>query len=93
VFSETILEEANRLVDGPRQDAYGHPIDDFSRTGRIWGAMLGVADIPPRTVALMMVAVKLSREMNRPGRDNLVDIAGYARTAEMVTAEELRRTK
>lgn len=93
MFSETILEEANRLVDGPRQDAYGHPIDDFSRTGRIWGAMLGVADIPPRTVALMMVAVKLSREMNRPGRDNLVDIAGYARTAEMVTAEELRRTK
>jgi len=86
--TETILEEAARLVDGPRQQAYGYPIVDFTRTGRIWGAMLGIPDVLPRTVALMMVAVKLSREMNLPSRDNLVDIAGYARTAEMVTDAE-----
>lgn len=82
---ETILQEAERLVSGPRQASYGPPVIDFTRTGRIWGAMLGLDDIPPRTVALLMVAAKLSREMNAPGRDNLVDIAGYARTAELVT--------
>jgi hypothetical protein len=51
--------------------------------------MLGLSDIPPRTVALMMVGAKLSREMHSPGRDNLVDIAGYARTVELVDDEAL----
>lgn len=83
-FYETTLQEAQRLVHGDRQGAYGHPADDFSRTGRIWGAILGLPDIPPEAVALCMAGVKISREVNRPGRDNRVDLAGYAETAEMV---------
>lgn len=30
---ETITEEAQRLVLGDRQDDYGHPAEDFARTG------------------------------------------------------------
>lgn len=81
---ETPLEEAQRLVHGDRQASYGHPIEDFTRTGRMWGALLGTDDVPPEKVALCMIAVKMSRECNRPKRDNAVDMAGYAETLHMV---------
>lgn len=81
---ETPLQEAQRLVHGDRQASYGHPIEDFTRTGRMWGAILGTDDVPPEKVALCMIAVKMSRECNRPKRDNAVDIAGYAETLHMV---------
>lgn len=80
---ETVTEEAQRLVYGARQASYGHPFDDFSRTGRIWGAILGVGDIAPHIVGLCMAAVKISREVNGHKRDNLVDLAGYAATVEL----------
>jgi hypothetical protein len=33
---ETILEEAERIVFGSRQRAYDHPMDNFTRIGKIW---------------------------------------------------------
>lgn len=87
-MSESILTEAERLIHGARQAAYGHPSEDFARTGRMWGAILGIEDIPPATVGLMMCALKISRETFRPGRDNLVDLAGYAGTVDLVRTRE-----
>lgn len=84
-----ILEEANSLVHGDRQAAYGHPIDDFSRTAKMWSAILG-APVTPEQVGLCMCAVKISRQCNRPKRDNMVDLAGYAATVEMVLEEQHR---
>jgi len=81
---ETILEEAQRHVYGDRNVDYGHPFDDFSRTGRMWGAILGMPDIPPEKIALCMATLKISREINRPKRDNRVDGAGYFATLQMV---------
>lgn len=79
----TILEEAQALVYGERQDAYGHPADDYARTALIWTAILGV-DVTAKQAALCMVAVKLSRECHRPSRDNLVDGAGYFAVAARI---------
>ena len=84
VQGESILQEAQRLVHGPRQGAYGHPFEDFTRTGRIWGAILGIPDVPPDKVALCLVGVKISREVNAPKRDNRVDMAGYAEALDLV---------
>jgi hypothetical protein len=89
---ETICQEADRLVSDDRQTDYGHPFHDFTRTGRIWGAILqgwaettgGKSPVPPELVPLCMVGVKLSREVNHPKRDNRVDGAGYFKTADMV---------
>lgn len=81
---ESICQEAHRLVNGPRQGDYGHPAEDFARTGRIWGAILGIPDVEPHVVALCMAGVKISRHVNSPKRDNLTDLAGYAATAELV---------
>ena len=80
---ESILFEAHNLVHGVRGEDYGHPYEDFSRTAKIWSAILGV-DVTPEQVALCMIGVKISRECNKPKRDNRVDIAGYAEALDMV---------
>ena len=92
-MSETILEEAQRLTAADRQDAYGHPSQDFARTALMWtGILLGKlrdgAEITAADIPLCMIAVKLARQSHQYNRDNLVDIAGYARTAAMVAGDE-----
>ncbi len=86
----SVLLEAQKLVHGDRNADYGHPLDDFSRTARMWSAILGV-EVSPEQVGLCMVAVKISRQCNRPKRDNLVDGAGYFETVSMVLEERDRR--
>lgn len=92
---KTVLEEANGLIFGERNADYGHPIDDFSRTGKMWAGVLRdwaltvvdpehVPDVPPELVGLAMVLVKVSREVNKHKRDNLVDIGGYSGTLAMI---------
>ena len=83
---ESVLQEAERLINGQRQSDYGHPIDNFTQTGRMWGAILNIPDTPAETVGLMMVAAKVSRETNVHKRDNLVDMAGYAGTVEKIVS-------
>lgn len=87
---QSITDEAHKAVFGDRNSDYGHPLDDFGRTARIWSAILG-CHVEPEQVGLCMIAVKISRECNKPKRDNLVDIAGYAETVEWVKDEKYRR--
>lgn len=75
---EPIEVEARRIVSGDRPGQYGTAEDNFTRIGRKWGATLGVPDIPPETVALMMVDVKTCREAWLHKRDNVTDMIGYA---------------
>jgi hypothetical protein len=87
---ETILEQAQRLIYGARPAEYDHPRNDFTRTGRIWGAILTghlgyeIPDIPPEIVGLMMVGVKVSRESYKHKEDNTLDGAGYFGCIERV---------
>lgn len=85
---ETILEEAERIVSGDRGPQYGHPAANFVHTARLWSAYLGI-EITAEQVPAMMILLKMSREKNRPKRDNLVDVAGYTKTWAMVN--EARR--
>ena len=89
-MSETILQEAQRLVHGDRQAAYGHPFEDYARTARMWEAILGLPPyrIKPSTACLMMAAVKISRQCHAPKRDNMTDLAGYAACAQMCAERE-----
>lgn len=73
-----MLEEADACVNGDRNADYGDPIQDFRRTGQMWGAYLGVP-VEPHDVAAMMCMLKVSRIRWSPTkRDNWVDLAGYA---------------
>lgn len=87
-----VTTEAEQLVYGNRNADYGHPLDDFSRSSKMWSAILNT-NVEPDQVALCMIAVKISRQINLPKRDNLVDIAGYAETINMVARERELRGK
>lgn len=80
----TVLEEANAAVYGPRQQAYGHPRENFARTARLWAAYLDIP-VTAMDVAQMMVLLKIARLMETPShRDSWVDMAGYAATGARV---------
>lgn len=87
VSDETILEEAQRIVYGPREQAYGHPAEDYERVAALWSVILDTP-VSPAQAALCMVAVKIARECHRPGRDNLVDGAGYFAVVDRIRRRE-----
>lgn len=81
----TILDDAEQLAGKVRSDVYGHPLDNFTQTGRLWAPILHLDEVTPEQVALCMIAAKISRLTQTPThRDSLVDIAGYARAYELV---------
>lgn len=76
-----ILSTAEKLINGDRADAYGHPKENFGRIAALWNAQLGKKLSEPLTaedVAYALVQLKMSRLANTPGHeDSLVDVAGY----------------
>lgn len=89
-----LLKKADEVTGdgGERRENYAHPAVDFGCTAQLWTALLqraGLLDdlkeIPTELVPLMMIAVKLSRlGGNLTHYDSALDIAGYARTLEML---------
>ena len=92
-----VLQEAVSLIDGDRNAQYGPPTQDFQRTAAVLTA-LGyyrrdpgglTVELEPSDVAILVMAVKLSRLMHSRGkRDNWVDLAGYAGCGFECTLEE-----
>jgi len=89
---QEIADYAVSLVTGNRQDDYGHPLDDFTKAGKIWEAILGIP-VSAEQVALCMVGVKIAREVNRQKLDNAVDGIGYFLTLTMVQQERAERER
>lgn len=95
-MSESVALEAERLTHGDRQGDYGHPLDDFGRTSGLINAALQhklKEPLTPEDVMLCLILVKVSRQVNKPKRDNLVDIAGYANIIDMAIEERKRRAQ
>ncbi len=89
----SILDSARKITSGDRREDYGHPSDDFARAALMWTGILRpklIADqrITAEDIPLCMIAIKLARQVYNHKRDNLIDIAGYARTAAMVAGDE-----
>ncbi len=91
-----LLDEAKHLIMGDRNAQYGPPTQDFERTSDILNAMgyrgPGGRPIQMHDIALMVMAVKMSRLVWTPGkRDSWVDFAGYAACGwECVVEQEAR---
>lgn len=84
-----ILSEAASIVGGARHQDYGTPLANHQRTADLWNAYLRCSPsekpqpLTPRDVCMLNILQKVSRDRHAPKRDNLVDIAGYARNAEL----------
>jgi hypothetical protein len=79
------LRRAGALIEGDRQNAYGHPSVDLACTGELWSAWLrrrGLlredADLEPFDVAEMMALLKTSRLAGGHRGDSFDDQLGYA---------------
>lgn len=82
-----ILQVADALIHGERAEEYGHPSENFQDIADGWSLMLRSKLKEPldkRDIFRCNVITKLCRDRHKKKRDNLVDIAGYAGTAEMV---------
>lgn len=78
-----ILQIAEKMVNGDRQDDYGKPERNFERIAMLWTHYLGPdrlqVGISPVDVAAMLALLKIARIASGHGKsDNWVDLAGYA---------------
>ena len=77
-----ILEEAIRMVGGPRMEDYGHPAENFT----CWSNLCKAAgfDLEPTELSKIMLLLKFSLMLHKYKRDNNVDLAGYAKLDAML---------
>ena len=74
---QSILSEAEEIVNGSRHSDYGDARESFSRVATIANVMTG-KELSPEDCCAVLIAVKLVRESFKHKRDNLVDLCGYA---------------
>ena len=89
----SLLEQADQLINGPRQNDYGDKLQNFSQIAMGWQMLLATklrpdAEIAPEDVALCMIQVKLARLAKSPDhKDSILDVAGYAGCYDLLQAE------
>lgn len=97
---KNILHEADNITSGSRNQAYGHPADNFENIAELWNAYIAIklrmhpSNVlePSRInllnridIANLNILQKVARLATNPLHyDSKVDIAGYARTQEMI---------
>lgn len=73
-----ILETANEVITGDRQNDYGEVEDNFDMIAHFWTIYLGHY-VTNTDVANMMIMMKVARNKSGHGKcDNWIDICGYS---------------
>lgn len=95
IHRESILNEANLAICGDRAQAYGPPLDNWTRISTLWNAYIMIREqsekpgIAPFEVAIFNILTKISRLSHTPNhKDSWVDIAGYAACGAEVSGAE-----
>ncbi len=78
--TETVLGEAERIINGPRRQDYGDARESFEIIAAGWSIIVG-APVSGVQVALCMDWLKTCRFISAKDRDSLVDKAGYTALA------------
>lgn len=94
---ESILYKAIEITDN-RLKSYGDPIENLNNIVTLWNAYIKSRKIDTvdnngellsnKDVSMMMILLKISREIHMPKEDNLIDIAGYCRLASAIEEYE-----
>jgi hypothetical protein len=77
-----VIEDANKIIHGDREQTYGHPSKNLERIATQWSLYLRQKYnqqvlLSAEDVCWMMSVLKMVRQMNAEKRDNLVDAIGY----------------
>ena len=73
-----ILETAEKMVNGDREQDYGSVENNFARIASFWSSYLGYP-VEAKDVAAMLALLKIARFASGHAKDdNWVDLAGYA---------------
>ena len=67
---DEILQEAERMINGPRAKDYGDAYLNHERIAKMWKVLLG-HDVTVEQVYMCMIAVKLSRLIETPTHEDL----------------------
>jgi len=82
--AENLLLDADELTSGERAEAYGPQLEAARAFAALATGATGL-DIREHHLPVLMICLKLSRIRHTPRyRDHWLDIAGYARVAEMI---------
>ena len=83
---ENILQQAIKIVNGPRRSEYGHPKKNFSDIAKMWSVIL---DHPVTSAQVIncMIALKLCRAKQGWHEDSYKDIGGYALCRQLIEEE------
>ena len=74
--AQAALEQASSLINGPRQEAYGSPHENFERLAvRI--SQIIKAPVTKRQAAQILVELKLARLANGYQEDSVIDAIAY----------------
>lgn len=76
IKEESILQEADRILNGERDADYPDPVENFKHIAAIASAILK-KDLTDEECCVVMLAVKLARENYKHKRDNIVDGVAY----------------
>lgn len=81
--AESVLQEAERIINGDRRADYGAAEESFDQIARLWSVVLGI-EVDREQVALCMIMLKISRYLHGSQRDSVVDLCGYAGLLEVM---------
>lgn len=81
-----VLTNANKCVNGDREQDYGSPENNFTTIATMWNAYIGnraghakVVKLDAKDVAAMLCLLKVARISSGHAKcDNWIDLAGYA---------------
>lgn len=84
-----ILDTANKIVNGEREDKHGAPENSFKILAELWSAYTQES-ITPVDAAIMLGLLKVARiKTGVNEEDNYIDLAGYAACAgELATLNQ-----
>lgn len=88
-----VLEEANKIIYGDREETYGSPALNLNKIAEQWSLYMdqkyGIGvPLTYEDVCWMMSDLKKCRQMHMQKRDNLVDALGYIALIERIHDHE-----
>ena len=81
-----ILAQAEKYINGEKDEVYGTPLINHQRIAQLWQVVLGT-EISPAEVAICMALVKVARLVQTPDHeDSYIDAAAYMAIAGEVAS-------